>query len=112
MPPDDDFVDLGEFVVLRREIRTLDLSRLEELYVTVHVEGKEPVVLRDHVAVDVLMRLCPKVFEGRRLRYVRHAWAVHNLIGHPLLQVCAWLGMTKLGLRIHDATTPRPRGVR
>lgn len=64
------------------------------------VEGPE--------AFNVLMELCPSALEGMEAKYERHAWAVHNLIGHPLMQICAWLHMTKLGLKIHDATVPNP----
>ena len=35
-------------------------------------------------------------------------WAVHNLVGHPLMQILTWLGKPELGVRVHDATTPRP----
>ncbi len=54
------------------------------------------------------MRLDPAFFEGRRFRWVRSSWALHNLVGHPLLQLLAWVGHTPLGLRVHDATVPRP----
>ena len=102
-------IDLGNIVVAETDIRTIDLTHLENLRITVHLADGGSVIVRDAKAVDVMMRLSPAVFEGRRLRFARHAWAVHNLIGHPLLQVLSWLGFTKLGLRVHDRTTPRPR---
>lgn len=36
------------------------------------------------------------------------SWAIHNLIGHPAMQILSWFGLTKLGLKIHDATCPMP----
>jgi hypothetical protein len=76
-------------------IRVYDKLHLPEL-----VEGPQ--------AFDVVMRLCPEALEGERAKYHRHAWAIHNIFGHPLMQLCSWLGLTKLGLKIHDATVPNP----
>jgi hypothetical protein len=59
-------------------------------------------------AFNLVMALCPDALEGEGAKYQRHAWAVHNIIGHPLMQVCAWLGLTPLGLKIHDMTVPNP----
>lgn len=85
----------------------LDLSRLEEGIVGVN--GRE---VHGQAAIDLVMRECPHRLEGRRLRWARHAWAFHNLVAHPLLQLFHWAGATEMGLRIHDATVPRPTGFR
>lgn len=34
-------------------------------------------------------------------------WAVHNLIAHPAGEVLHWIGLGRLGGRLHDATIPR-----
>ena len=104
-------IRIGDRIVCREDIRVIDMTHLDELRVRVHLaEPGEPVELRDAQAVDLLMRICPSVFEGPRLRFARHAWAVHNLIGHPVMQICAWLGKPKLGLWVHDVTVPTPLG--
>lgn len=33
-------------------------------------------------------------------------WPVHNLIGHPLMQILELLGMSKIATRVHDETLP------
>lgn len=33
-------------------------------------------------------------------------WTVHNIIAHPLMQICGWFGLFDLGVAIHDATIP------
>ena len=33
-------------------------------------------------------------------------WPVHNLIGHPLMQIFEWLGMPEIATRVHDETLP------
>lgn len=60
-------------------------------------------------AIEAVMLLKPSALEGRRLKWPKHAWAVHNLIGHPVMQVLAWLRCYKAAIRFHDWTTPAPR---
>ena len=36
----------------------------------------------------------------------RIEWAVHNIIGHPLMEICFLLGLERLGLWIHDESLP------
>ena len=103
------FIRLGTEVVRFDEIQSFDLNCLEELRVVAHLRDRL-ILLNGMDAVDAVMRVCPEAFEGKRLRFVRHAWALHNLVGHPVLQVLAWLGLTRLGLRIHDALVPLPKG--
>ena len=33
-------------------------------------------------------------------------WPIHNLIGHPLMEILGWIGLRRLGIAIHDATVP------
>jgi hypothetical protein len=60
-------------------------------------------------AIETVMLLKPSALEGRRLNWPKHAWAVHNLIGHPVMQVLAWLRFYRAAIRFHDWTTPAPR---
>jgi hypothetical protein len=101
-------VRLGRLIVPRARVRAIDLTHIEALRVVARLDDGEDVALEGADAIRAVMELCPEAFEGRRLRFVRHAWAVHNLVGHPLMQLLAWLGMTRLGLRVHDATVPKP----
>ena len=59
-------------------------------------------------AINLVMLLAPGVLEGMRAKHVRHGWAVHNLIGHPLMQVLTWLRLTKAAMWVHDVTIPKP----
>lgn len=36
----------------------------------------------------------------------RFDWAMHNIVGHPLMEICFLLGLERLGLWIHDETLP------
>jgi hypothetical protein len=33
-------------------------------------------------------------------------WPMHNLVGHPLMQIFVWLRMPNTANKIHDATLP------
>ena len=33
-------------------------------------------------------------------------WPMHNLIGHPLMQIFEWLRMPEIATRVHDETLP------
>lgn len=96
----------------------MDLSELEtRLQVTVALGGEALDVPREMVlggpdAIRFLMAYHPAALEGRRLRWVRRAWSLHNLVGHPLMQLLSFLGRTKEGLWVHDITIPRPSGLR
>ncbi len=102
----------GDHLIPVGEVVDLDISRLADLHtVTVHThEGEYPV--EGFHAIEAVMLLCPSALEGRRFRWRRGAWALHNLIGHPVMQILAWLGKPELGVRFHDYTTPRPQGFR
>lgn len=61
-------------------------------------------------AIDLAMRLGPQVLEGNPdFKFAKRSWAFHNLIAHPIMQLLALFGLTKLGLKIHDMTIPRPK---
>jgi hypothetical protein len=65
--------------------------------------------LQGQAAVDLAFRLDPNVLEGNpEFKFPKRAWAFHNLIAHPLMQILSFLGFVKLGLRIHDSTIPKP----
>jgi hypothetical protein len=77
-------------------------------FVNVYFKGGAMEPVEGPEAFNLIMELCPQALEGQNAKYNRHAWAVHNLIGHPLMQVLSWLHLTKLGLKIHDMTVPNP----
>jgi hypothetical protein len=104
------FVRLGlDRIVAVDQILDIDCSWLELYKIVVALRTGESVTLVDQQAFDLVMAVKPSAFEGKRFRFARHAWAFHNLVAHPVLQILAWCGLPKLGFRIHDATIPRPR---
>lgn len=103
---------VGQWLVSEDRIQSVDLSEIEHLVVCVRHSDVVQTTLRGQQAIDFVMELRPSALEGRRLRFARHAWAFHNLVAHPALQVLTWLGLRELGQRLHDMTVPKPRGSR
>ena len=103
------FVHYNGKVVNSDSIEWIDYSNLaKDSYIRVCEKGDLVRIVEGPQAFDVVMRLCPEALEGEQAKYNRHAWAIHNIFGHPLMQLFSWLGLTKLGLKIHDATVPNP----
>jgi hypothetical protein len=92
-------------------IRWIDLAALEAGTIVVHHDDRRTVI-SGSAAIEALLVLRPSALEGKRLRWVRRAWMLHNLVGHPLLMLLALVGRVDLGLRVHEATVPRPLGFR
>lgn len=87
----------------------IDVSTLEQGYVTVRtLEGS--FTARDVDAIEAVMLIRPSALEGKRLRWAKNAWAVHNLIGHPGMQILSWFGLFNAAIRLHDNTIPKPIG--
>lgn len=88
-------------------IRWIDTRDLEAGLIVVHHDG-EQTEITGSLAVEAILQLRPSALEGKRMRWVKRAWMKHNLIGHPLLMLLSLIGRVDLGLKIHEATVPRP----
>lgn len=90
-------------------VNWIDFHNLvDENYVRIHYKNGQMEVVDGMNAFHLVNELAPQALEGRNAKYVRHAWAIHNLLGHPLMQIFSWLGLPQLGIKIHDITTPFP----
>lgn len=108
------FVRINHKLVNVSQILEVDTTNLEDLTLFVKIRDRSQKTRRERVvgiqAIELLMTIRPSMLESRRLRWPRHAWAIHNLVGHPLMQLLAFFGKHKLAMRVHDATVPRPLG--
>jgi len=104
------FINCNKKIINVDMIDWIDTKNIVELgYIRIHYKDGLQENVEGAKAVEIVMRLCPSVLEGRQLKYIRHRWAIHNLIGHPLMQILSWLHLPALGIKIHDATVPYPR---
>lgn len=103
------FVHYNDKIVNTHDISTVIIDELvEKGHIVVKRIGFTEEVVKGPEAVNLVMRLCPDALEGKRMKFIRNSWAIHNLIGHPLMQIFSWLGLPKLGIKIHDGTVPNP----
>lgn len=109
-----------------RAITYVDLQRVEELVIIVHHEkdGMPQMTEIEGVqATEALMLLKPSAMEGRRMRWARQAWLLHNTVGHSYLaamSLAAWgikgcfpeiaRRLVRHGVYIHDKSCPNPIG--
>lgn len=111
MPPSPHkqrFILAGDLLLNVSSVQRVELGDIDRLRAVIHHDDGV-VVVEGIQAIDALMALKPSALEGRRLRWARHAWAVHNLFGHPLMQILAFLKFHGAAMRIHDGTVPRPK---
>lgn len=104
-------VTTDQNIILRSElIKSVNLDNLENGSVQIILlDGQESSVSGNNL-LNFLYKWNPSVLEGRKLSWKKHAWAVHNLIGHPLMQILAFCKQYKLAMIIHDSTIPKPKG--
>lgn len=107
-----EFLKCDNAIVPLGSVASIDTARVEELViVVVTVDGKSHQAT-DILAVELLMQTRPGAMEGKRLRWPRRAWVFHNLVGHPLMQLLALVGLYGLAMKVHDGTVPRPVGTK
>lgn len=92
------------------EVRRVDIARLEQGEVDIHTFEGITYTALGFDAIEAVWVMKPSALEGRRLKWKKGAWAFHNVVAHPLVQVLAWFGMTRRAVWLHDITTPKPRG--
>ncbi len=81
---------------------------LEYGHIHVHYDNENSECVYGAEALNVIMRLAPSVLEGKRGRYYKNAWVIHNLIGHPMMQFLSWFGFSKAAIWVHEKTIPTP----
>jgi hypothetical protein len=106
-----EFVKAGDTIIRIDDIQSIDMARIEQGILNVTHKGGISEA-RDFDAFEIVMLLQPAAIEGRRLRWAKNAWAFHNLVAHPLMQVMVWLGFKKRAIWLHDVTVPKPIGLR
>lgn len=109
--PPSTILKAGMQVIPLAAVARVDTARIEQLEVTLHLLDASQVLATGPDALEIVMLLKPSALEGRRMAWARRAWLVHNFLGHPLMQLLALLGRPDLGMRVHDATVPRPRPI-
>ncbi len=98
----------GDQLIPFSEVYTVDNSEIEKGIATLHLWDRTQTRLTGTDALEAVMTLKPSALEGRRLRWLKNRWAFHNMVGHPVMQILAWLGFHNAAIRVHDRTVPFP----
>jgi len=106
------FVVVNDFLVNINQIKSIDISDITQEKITVYYDDKIEIVYGFH-AIEIIWQIKPLAFEGNNgIKWNKHAWSIHNFIGHPLMQILAYLKLYKHAIMVHDKTVPKPIGVR
>ena len=104
------FIKLDDAVISREAISEIDTARIEELILYVYTKSGACYLATDLNAIELLMQIYPAAFEGCRLKYYKFMWLIHNLIGHPIMQLLAMIRCYNLAFWVHNVTAPKPLG--
>lgn len=98
------------YVFRADQIEYLDITNIETESILVKLRDRSgPLIqVQGFDALDLVWRLKPGCVEGKRLKFPKYSWFVHNMFAHPLMQFIALFGFTKAAMWIHDVTVPKP----
>lgn len=96
------------------EIEYLDITQIEKEYILVKVRGRDGMLVEvsGFDALDLVWQLKPGCLEGKRLKFPKYSWFIHNMFAHPLMQIIALFGFTRAAMWVHDVTVPKPKQIR
>jgi hypothetical protein len=104
------FLHYNKKIVNSNTITWIDCKNYVEFgYIKIYYADKGAEQVNNPEAINVITELAPSILEGEQAKYTKHAWALHNLVGHPMMQVFAFFKLTKLSLWVHDITVPKPK---
>ena len=106
------FCKAGDDVFPASQIAHADFSEIEQLILRAELLDGRKVAAYDIEALELAMQIKPSALEGRRFAHAKRAWWIHNLVGHPLMQILSWAGAYRLAFLVHDRTVPKPLGAK
>ena len=101
------FLKTDTGIVSIDDISSIDCSRIEQLIVIVTTKQGKDLKATELNALELVMQTRPSALEGKRFKATKFAWAIHNLVAHPLMQIFALFGFYKLAFWLHDSTVPK-----
>lgn len=105
----DQFLKSENVIFKRDDISSIDCSNVEELKLTVLLSSGISIPVEGIHALELIMQVKPSMLEGRRIKGYKASkikWFLHNMLGHPLLQLFALLRLYKIAFWIHEVTVP------
>lgn len=104
-----DFVQVDGMIVETSRIKCIDVSTLKSQTIRVTMVDDSTYNVDGFAAVELVWLLKPSAIEGLPyIKWNKHAWIIHNMVAHPLMQILAWFKLYKLAIAVHDKTVPKP----
>ena len=100
-------IQAGDILIPINSIDFIDCSEIEQLIVKIYHRDQITIAKNIH-AIEICLLLKPSILEHKKLKWKKHMWMIHNLIGHPLMQILAFCKLYRLAFYVHDITVPRP----
>lgn len=105
------FANLDGKLVAPELIKYVDYSDITSDGVVVTLVNGEIYNVTGFPALELVWMFRPSALEGdNRIKWKKHAWWVHNIFAHPIMQLLAWCHLYKQAIWIHDVTVPKPIG--
>lgn len=90
-------------------ITKIDCTEIENLRVKLHLLAGDIVTVEGLDAIEIVMKAKASLIEGKRFKFHKGMWIIHNMVAHPLMQILALMRLFKLAIWIHEITVPKPR---
>ena len=106
-------VNLNKRIVAIDQIAEIDIRDFSNGFVSVYLKDNSVELVDAFFAVELVWLLSPSALEGdNRIKWKKHAWAIHNFVGHPIMQLLAYAKQYKLAIWMHDITIPKPTSLK
>lgn len=105
------YLKAGNMLYSTETVCRIDCSEIENLIVKLHLISGSVVEIKGLDAIEIAMSAKPSVIEGKRFAFRKGAWIIHNIFGHPVMQLFALFHLYKIAIWIHEITIPKPRGI-
>lgn len=106
--PSVSFYKVNGKVIPVDSVDYFDFDNIVELKACLYLKSGVIIEAEGSDALELAMQTRPSVLEGKRLKFAKRAWLIHNLVGHPLMQFFALIGNYRKAFEIHEATVPKP----
>ena len=102
------FIKTDSDIISKDNIGSIDCSNIETLSVILTTKQNEKFLATNLNAIELLLSTKPSAFEGKKLKWAKFMWIIHNVFAHPFMQIFALFKMYKFAFWIHDVTVPKP----
>lgn len=102
------YLKIHNFLYSPEHIEKIDCRDIEKMIVYVYIVTGNIITVEGLDAINIVMDANPAMIEGKRFKFKKGMWIIHNMIAHPVMQILALLRCYKIAMWVHDVTIPKP----